>query len=52
MYNITNRKGEVLTMRDGTPFVYTVEWTARLGAKYLRGRTPKPERPLRVVRAS
>lgn len=33
---LTDRKtGKVALMRDGKPFVYTTEWTARLGARYL-----------------
>jgi hypothetical protein len=33
---LTDRKtGKVALMKTGKPFVYTTEWTARLGAKYL-----------------
>jgi hypothetical protein len=33
---LTDRKtGKVALMKTGKPFVYTTEWTARRGAKYL-----------------
>lgn len=51
MYKLVNKRNETLTMRDGSPFIYTTQWTARLGAKYLRPKTPKQDRPIRVVSA-
>lgn len=51
MYKLINKKNETLLMRDGTPFLYTTQWTARLGAKYLRPKTAKQDRPIRVVGA-
>lgn len=51
MYNIKNKRGELLRMKDGTPFTYTLRWTADLGVKYLRPKTPRSERPIRVVSA-
>jgi acyl-ACP thioesterase len=32
---IDRKTKQVARMKDGSPFVYTTEWTARLGAKYL-----------------
>ena len=29
------RSGKTALMKDGSPFLYTTDWTARLGAKWL-----------------
>jgi hypothetical protein len=50
-YQINNRFGETLTMKNGEPFIYTSQERARLGAKFLKLKTPRKERPLRVVPA-
>lgn len=35
MFQLVTRSGEVVTMRDGRPFRYSTQATARMGARYL-----------------
>lgn len=51
-FYVTDNTGKPVLMRDGTPFVYTTEHTAQMGAKHLRTRVPKHRRPLRVLNES
>lgn len=32
---LRDKDSRIVLMRNGEPFLYTTEWTARLGAKYL-----------------
>jgi len=49
MYKIVNKYNEELTMRNGQPFTYSTKALALLGVKFLRPKTAKSDRPLRVV---
>jgi len=46
LYKLVNRRGRTVNMKDGEPFLYTTEWTARLGKKFLE---QKRKEKLRVV---
>ena len=49
MYKIVNKHNEELTMRNGEPFTYTTKALALLGVRFLRPKTAKSDRPLRVI---
>lgn len=51
MYKIIDKTGKPLLMKDGTPFVYTVLFTAELALKFLRPKTKRSLRPLKIVPA-
>lgn len=46
MYKLINRRGRTVNMKNGEPFVYTTEWTARLGKTFLE---KKRKEKLRIV---
>ncbi len=49
MYNVVDKEGKPVLMKDGTPFVYSTQRLAEMGAKHLRLTVPRHRRPLRVV---
>jgi len=48
MFKLINTGGETVLKKDGTPFLYTVKWTAELGRKFLE---PELKTRLKVVPA-
>ena len=38
MYKLVNKRGRVINMKNGQPFIYTTEWTAQLGKKFLEAK--------------
>lgn len=48
-YEIRNKFGEPLLMRNGLPFRYTTEWTAKIGVKVLKPKTPRKQRPIYIT---
>ncbi len=35
MYKLLDKAGRPVLMKNGKPFIYTTDWTARLGKKFL-----------------
>lgn len=46
---LKDKQGKTVLMKNGEPFTYTTEWTARLGAKYL---AMKRKTRIRVLQSS